>query len=801
MRALITACLGLVVLALVTSGMNLGFSNEDTYASESPQSFHPSQTGARTAGLPEEKVLVIAMSSDVEPMDPAKTSAMYGPPGMIYETLIQRDLTGAYVPGLAESWNMNTTVPDHPTFEMRLKQGVRFHDGLAFDTQAVKRIINYYSQDDSWVQYEFWAIYGSLNKTGWPNAGIWCKDSYNMVLNLTWADVALVFNLSHLYGSMMSPDALESDGLEYYGTPGHLVVGTGPFMLQEWIPGDHVTLVKNADYNWGASWYVNKGPATIDRIIYRIITDPTARFAGFESGDIDVLQQVPPNKVMTYAANSEMTVITGPGQGTYHMEFNCQKAPWTNVSLRKAFGFAIDRTQILQSVWHGYGEEGVNYLPPIVPEGSLIPSQYNFSYDLAESATLFAQAGYQNRDSDQWLEKSDMSELTLNLWTTTKGEDIAMSEILQTQFQAVGVHVQLAIYTETQLRDKAAAGEQEAILFWYSWPRAEILDWHFGTWAAGGSNTGWYMDPVFDNFVTNWTYATTEKEYSDNATAGHIRLLTQGPWAPILFWHQIDAVHNNVTGWYVHPLGREQAFNILDVDVSTPPPSADTDAPSTTHSVTGTLGSNGWYTSSVSITLTATDITSRVASTVYRIDSDDWQTYSASFSVSVEGVHVLDFYSVDNAGNSEIQKTVSVKIDTEAPTIAITHPVSETTKISRDSITIEWSGADNVSEIDHYEVQVDGGNWIPMGTATSHELKGLQDKWYNVSVRAVDKSGNTASSSTSFGIYTSVWSQNGPYNGIPLYALIAGVIVAALLGSVLIQRRMKRAGPPPERSP
>ncbi len=577
MRTLMTAFLSVSVLALMICGnipslSDQALGGEDSASSTSfIQSASQSNSGlasTMTSMSSGEKLLVIAMDSAVETMDPAKTALMYGPPGMIYETLIQRDLTGAYVPGLAESWNMNTTVPGHPTFEMRLKQGVKFHDGLTFDTQAVKRIINYYSDNNSWVQYEFWAIYGCQNKTGWPNAGIWCKDAYNMVLNLTWADVALQFNLSHLYSSMISPDALESDGLDHYGTPGYKVVGTGPFKLAEWVAGDHVTLVKNADYNWGASWYVNKGPATIDRIVYRIIADEATRFAGFESGSIDVLQQVPPNKVLGYAADPGITVVTGPGQGTYHMEFNCQKDPWTNVSLRKAFGFAINRTQIVDSVWHGYAEPGVNYLPPIEPEGRLIPSQYNFSYDQAKSTTLFAQAGYQNRDGDPWLEKSDMSELTLNLWTTTKGEDIAMSQILQTQFQAVGVHVVLTTYDETQLRDRAAAGEQEAILFWYSWPRAEILDWHFGTWAIGGSNTAWYTDPIFDEYAVNWTSAETEQAFTDNATAAHERLLDQAPWAPITFWHQIDAVHDKVSGWYVHPLGREQVFNILDVDVN-----------------------------------------------------------------------------------------------------------------------------------------------------------------------------------------------------------------------------------------
>ncbi len=516
---------------------------------------------------PAEKVLVIAMSSDVETMDPAKTSAMYGPPGMIYETLIGRAFDGSYVPGLADYFQMNKTATG-ATYDFTLHAGVTFHDGTPFNARAVQRIINYYAQNDSWVQYEFYSIYGCVNKSGWPNKGIWVKDDLHLRLNLTWADVALTFNLSHLYGSMISPTALESDGLTNYGTAGHKVVGTGPFMLTEWVPGDHVTLVKNPNYTWGPAWVTNKGPAQIDKIIYRIIPNAATRFLGFESGAIDVLQQVPPNKIQQYAANPDMTVITGQGQGTYHVEFNCNKTPWTNVDLRKAFGFAINRTEILQTVWHGYGQEGVNYLSPIEPEGSLIPAQYNFSYDPAKAATLFTQAGY-TKHSDGWLyNNTSGTTLTLNLWTTNKDEDVAMSEILQQQFQAVGVHVALRQFEETQLRDEAAAGHQDAILFWYSWPRAEILDWHFGTWAMGGSNTAWFSDGKFDAYVVNWTAAETQKQFSDNATAAHIELLKQAPWAPILFWHQIVAVHNYVHGWQVNPLGQEQVIDITDVSMT-----------------------------------------------------------------------------------------------------------------------------------------------------------------------------------------------------------------------------------------
>jgi peptide/nickel transport system substrate-binding protein len=540
--------------------------------------------GAWAAGLlggknEGEKVLVIGMSFDVETMDPSKTSAMYGPPGIVLETLITRDTTGAYQPGLAESYSWDKTDPVNPKFVIHLKQGVKFHDNTSFNAQAVKDIVKWYKQEGStygWVSYEFAAIdcSNATEKWGDMDKGIWVKDAYNLTFNCTFYDVALEFNLSHLYGSMMSPTAAFGSGATLeeahvnYGRAAHPAVGTGPFMITEWLAGDHITLVKNKNYTWGFNWYVNKGPAKIDKIIYRVVTDEATRFAGFESGDIDVLMQVPPNKIDRYSTDKHLKVITGPGQGTYHIEFNCNKTPWTNVPLRRAFGYAIDRDAIVSTIWHGFAEPGVNYLSPIEVEGSQIPAQYNYSFDLTKAAQLFAEAGYVKK-SNGWLENTTTHvELTLPLWTTTKGEDVAMADMLQSQLETAGVHVTLTPLEESTLRSRMANSELDAMLFWYSWPRAEILDWHFGSWAAeGGSNTGQYMDPIFDDYVAKWTVAPTEAAFTENATLAHERLLSQGPWAPIIFWHQIVAVHTYVTGWYVHPLGQEQVINMVDVDI------------------------------------------------------------------------------------------------------------------------------------------------------------------------------------------------------------------------------------------
>ncbi len=517
------------------------------------------------------KTLVVAMGQEVSPLDPTKTSSMFGPASMIYETLISRNPAGDYLPGLASEWNMNRTDPANPTFDIELKQGVKFHDGLAFDTLAVKRIIDYSARNESWMQYQFWSVYGCMNKTGWPDMGIWCKDQYNMSLNLTYSDASLVFNLSNLYASMMSPDATDTEGA-FYGLPGHKAVGTGPFELKEWVAGDHVTLVKNPNYTWGPSWYINKGPAVIDQVIYEIIPDSATRLALFENGSLDVLIDVPPNKIANYGSSPFVDLITGPGQGTYHIDFNCQKDPWDNATLRKAFAYAVNRTEIRDVVWEGLGGDGVNYLPPICEESRDISETYNFSYDPSNAESLFSAAGFTDTDSDGWLENaSSGNELNLPIWTMNDGTSLLMAEMVQQYFQAAGVHAPLTQYSGEQLRTMASNGEHDAVLYSNSWPRADVLDWEFGTWAMGGSNIAWFSDPVFDAYVTNFTLADSDASWSENATLAHMRLLDLAPRIPLIYWPQIIATQANVTGWYVHNYGGEMPFDINDVDVDHAP--------------------------------------------------------------------------------------------------------------------------------------------------------------------------------------------------------------------------------------
>lgn len=160
----------------------------------------------------------------------------------------------------------------------------------------------------------------------------------------------------------------------------------------------------------------------------------------------------------------------------------------------------------------------------------------------------------------------------------------------------------------------------------------------------------------------------------------------------------------------------------------------------------------------------------------------------------VDGQHTLQVRVTDSAGNTAIAE-VTVLIDTRAPGITISDPLANA-KVCSDDVVVSWSGSDWVSgidQIDHYEVQIDGGAWTEVGNATTYQVTNLADRWHSVTVKAVDRTGNYATSTVSFGIYTSIWSTNGPYQGIPLFGLIAGIILVAIVALLVMRKR--KGGP------
>ncbi len=181
----------------------------------------------------------------------------------------------------------------------------------------------------------------------------------------------------------------------------------------------------------------------------------------------------------------------------------------------------------------------------------------------------------------------------------------------------------------------------------------------YASLAGTRGNSSWYVSNV------------TVSMYACDTGMGvdYITYMLDG--APWLHYH----APFSVTGDGVHSLyyyavdeaGNEETPRHSTIQI-------DTACPSTVCDLSGVQGSQGWYISNVSVMLDATDPTSGVNATFYRLDGGDWQEYEGAFTVSDDTRHTLEFYSADVAGNREPSNNVSFKIDKIRPTVTITTP-------------------------------------------------------------------------------------------------------------------------------
>jgi len=200
--------------------------------------------------------------------------------------------------------------------------------------------------------------------------------------------------------------------------------------------------------------------------------------------------------------------------------------------------------------------------------------------------------------------------------------------------------------------------------------------------------------------------------YSTNGGATWSQFGSGFSSSPIAFVAPADGTFRfNVRA--VDAAGNSEAvpFSAADIEAST---TVDTAVPTTTHVVTGTLGTNGWYRTGVTVTLTASDPlpSSGGLVTRYRLDDGDWTVYGGTFAVSADGTHTILYYTSDAAGNAEATKSVTLKIDTTAPTAtAAALPAYRGAR----SFDVAWSGSDATSGLAAVALyySVDGGStWL-----------------------------------------------------------------------------------------
>jgi len=332
------------------------------------------------------KTFIFGRGGDSVQLDPAVVTdgESFRVTGQILEPLFQYEDGGTRpIPALATGY---TVSDDGLVWTINLRQGVKFHDGTPFNADAV--VLNYERQ---WKTdhplhfetqvYEYWEYMFNGFDDDCLITGFEAVDDLTVKITLKAPLAPLLANLAMDMFAISSPAALEKYGADY-GMPTVGAVGTGPFKFVEWVEDQHITVEANVDY-WG-------GKPTLEKIIWRVIPDDSARYLALKAGDIHAMEQANIEDIKDCEADPDC-YVEATGLNTAYLAFNYHIKEFQDPRVREAVFHAIDREALREAFYGEYGQVASTFLHPSMWGR---PEIEDWSYDPELSRQLLAEAGF-----------------------------------------------------------------------------------------------------------------------------------------------------------------------------------------------------------------------------------------------------------------------------------------------------------------------------------------------------------------------------------------------------------------------
>src|ERR1035437_2335727 len=349
--------------------------------------------------------------------------------------------------GLATSWE---AAPDATSYTFKLRKDVKFHDGTPFNAQAVKFTFDHIV-DPKTKSKSAAAQMGPYQETQ-------VIDDFTVKVLFKSANAAFMNEVTTF--SIVSPTAVQKYGAQFGINP----VGTGPFKFKEYVVGQHVTVVRNPDYNWGPA-PLRTGPPQIQQIIFRILADPGTRFNALQTGEIQLAPNINPQDIQTIKTDSRYKVYNVASTGMpWNIMINAQKPPTNDPLVRQALQFATDQATIIKTLYFGLFTVADSIFTPITP-GYDSATQAIYKYDPTKAGQLLDQAGW-TKGSNGMRQKGGQPLKLIFINIAGFGFD-GISQLMQSQFKDVGIAVDISDQAFPAMNDAANRGDQHLADFFY----------------------------------------------------------------------------------------------------------------------------------------------------------------------------------------------------------------------------------------------------------------------------------------------------------------------------------------------
>ncbi len=400
--------------------------------------------------VPGRQVLIVAMADAPTSLDPADHRSREAETVIrnMFDGLVTRDTRSGVHLELAESlvWL------DPQTLEIRLRKGVKFHNGSEM------------TADD--VVFTFERIIGE-NKIEYPQPHT--SPRKGLIAPLESVEKVDDFTvLMHFSGpwpvafQMLVHQQIVPKGyLEEVGTKGLIEkpIGTGPFKFVSAKGLEEIVMERFDDYYGGAPDLQPVGPACVQGAVFRVIPEASTRVAALLAGEVDIIQQVPPEMVDVLRQTPGIQVKTAPGTRPKWVELNVNQPPFDDQRVRQALNYAVDKGLLIETI---YGGRAVALGGPLSPFNNFAdPELKPYPYNKDQALALLAEAGWKDTDGDGILDK-DGQPFAFVLDTLERHR--TLGEAVAGQLRELGLDVTVRIWEYGVVRDLLIAGERLAYL-------------------------------------------------------------------------------------------------------------------------------------------------------------------------------------------------------------------------------------------------------------------------------------------------------------------------------------------------
>ncbi|OKO92010.1 peptide ABC transporter substrate-binding protein [Bradyrhizobium sp. NAS80.1] len=364
--------------------------------------------------------------------------------GHVTDKLVYVDADGKVSPWIAERWEQND---DATQFTLHLKKGVTFSDGSPLDAAAVV------------ANLDIW--YAGRKNEGINPIGLFPK-TYDRAEAVDATTVKVLFKAPTLgfiptlgyHGSILiSPKTVAQPAAQQADLS--KTSGSGPYVVDSWKEGDFVKLVKRKDYNWGPAAVGHTGPAFLDSITYKLVSEPSLRVAAVQSGQADVAYSPSPQELKSLKEAGFITATPRYLGFVNGLAINTKLEPYNDSNVRQALQAAINRQEIIDTVYTPDWKLATSFIQSNVP-GATDHSDL-LAYNPGKAEKLLDEAGW-TKDS-KGIRSKDGKQLSLTLYpnpylATAK----AIDELIAQQLGKIGWRVFIRAYDVVTFGEKVRFG-------------------------------------------------------------------------------------------------------------------------------------------------------------------------------------------------------------------------------------------------------------------------------------------------------------------------------------------------------